>query len=113
MPLPRCPAPPVRCAPRRPRSPLFRWPSRNCRSTVIGRRTDQRVAPRLAPGADSFHDRDGGADAAFDIEIGIIQDMRVGGRLQGGRGAVFVPLIALENIGKYHGLVDRLATRAG
>src|SRR3977135_974082 len=102
MPLPRCPAPPVPCAPCPARSPSFRWPNRNCRSTAIGRRTDR--SSRLNFSADGFDDSDGGADAAFDIEIGIIQDMRVGGRLQGGRGAVFVPLIALEDIGEYHGL---------
>src|SRR6266849_20389 len=98
MPLLRCPALPVRSVPCPPRSPSFRWPSRNCRSTAIGRRTDRSCAPRLKLSADRFHDSDGGANAAFDVEIGIIQDMRVGGRLQGGRRAIFVPLIALKDV---------------
>src|SRR5258707_11629693 len=96
MPLPRCLALPAPHAPCLPRSPSFRWPSRNCRSTVTGRRTDRTA--RLKFSADRLDDRNGGANAAFDIEIGIIQDMRVGGRLQRGRRAIFVPLVALEDI---------------
>ena len=37
--------------------------------------------------------------------------MRVGSRLQGGRRAILVALVARDNVGKYQRLVRVLATR--
>jgi hypothetical protein len=51
------------------------------------------------PGADGLDDGDGGADAAFDVEIGIIQGVGVGGRLQRRGSAIPVALVAFEDIG--------------
>src|SRR5256885_15245072 len=109
MPLPRCPAPPVPCAPCLPFPArlLFSWRNRNCRSTAIGRRTDPAVTSRLKRGADSLDDRDGRANAGFDVEIGIIQNVSFGGRLQGGRRAIPVTLVAPENIGPHQLIVCR------
>jgi len=48
-----------------------------------GRRptTPSRNRADLTPGADGLDDGDGGANAAFDVEIGVIQDVGVLGGL--------------------------------
>ena len=50
-----------------------------------------------APGADGVDDGNGGANATFDVEIGIIQDVGVRGRLQRRGGAIAVAFVALED----------------
>src|SRR5712671_418659 len=61
-----------------------------------------------APGADRLDDRDGGANAGLDIEIRVIQRVRVRRRFQGRACAVPVALIAFEDIRKHRRLVGFL-----
>ena len=83
MPLPRSPAAGSeahhRCRPARSSA----WPTRNCRSTVTGRKTDRDLVRASSGRPNSLHDGDGGGNAGFDIEIRIVQDMRVGAAFRG------------------------------
>ena len=63
--------------------------------------------------SDGLDNVDGGPDAAFYIQMRVIQQVRIRGGFQGRRGAILVTLVALEDIGQHRGLVGVLAPGSG
>src|SRR2546429_5871762 len=70
----------------------------NGRSLRSARRSPPRRAHR-------FDNSDRGLDTGFDIEIRIVENMRILGAFQRCRSPVLVALVAPEDIGQYGGLV--------
>jgi hypothetical protein len=59
--------------------------------------------------SDGLDNVDGGPDAAFYIQLRVIEQVSIRSRFQGGRGAILVAFVASEDIRQHHGLVGVLA----
>src|SRR6185312_16530819 len=60
--------------------------------------------------SDGLDNVDGGPDAAFYIQLRVIEQVSIRSRLQRRRGPVLVAFVSPEDIGQHHGLVGVLAT---
>src|SRR5215475_8151320 len=64
------------------------------------------LTPARSDGLDNV---DGGPDAAFYIQMGVIEQVSIRGRFQRCNRPVLVPFVALDDVGQHRRLIRRLA----
>src|SRR5471030_3242852 len=96
-------------------------PARSIRWFIRGRyeawsglsSNDGRGLNQLPARSDGLDNVDGGPDAAFYIQMRVIQQVRIRSGFQGRGGAILVAFVALEDISQHRGLVGVLTPGSG